>query len=257
MPPIMQSVRFGMGNTLALGILLGGTVASARECPAPKGSSPELASVLAEDRIRFLARTLTDTARRERDYAIGWSLTYAGLSAASWVMLPLSSSDDPGQLVETAWNSGTSAFAALYVLYAPLSAVRAVHKLNQRLASANDDVCAQLAEAERVFFKVADNQKGGRDALAHIGNVAFNVGLGLVLGYALHRPNGAAISTSIGVVMGELMIATRPSGALSTLADYQKGRLLAPPTSPSLALPFQLVPTLQNQTYGLTLIRSF
>ena len=94
MPPIMQSVRFGMGNTLALGILLGGTVASARECPAPKGSSPELASVLAEDRIRFLARTLTDTARRERDYAIGWSLTYAGLSAASWVMLPLSSSDE-------------------------------------------------------------------------------------------------------------------------------------------------------------------
>lgn len=257
----MRWFRLGIGCAAALGISLGCDVASALECPAPKGASPTLSSLDPEDRVRFISQVLTQTARAERRYALGWSLTYAGLSAGSWVMLPLSSASDPGQLVESAWNSGTSAFAALFVLYAPLVAARDVSRLSQQLDLLRHDRCAQLAEAERVLAKVADNQQSARNALAHISNVAFNVGLGLVLGYALHRPSGAAMSTGIGVVFGELMIATRPKSALQAHSAYKEGRLLAPSSTSSspgeLIGQITLVPTVQNQTYGLALLGRF
>lgn len=249
----MGTVRLGL--TVALLFGLGIRPAAAIECPLPSGASPSLASLDQQARLQFIVRTLVQTAQSERRYALGWSLTYAALSGGAWLLYPLASPSDPGQLRESAWNSGTSAFAALFVLYAPLVAAREAGKVNKLLSAQELSPCAQLAESERVLKDVANRQAGARRPLAHIGNVAFNVGLGLILGYALQRPKGAAMATSVGVLLGEVMIATRPTDALRGLASYQQGSLEVP--SPSLGTAFALIPTLTNQTYSLSLGGAF
>ncbi len=251
----MREVRLGLTVALLFGSGLCGRSAAALECPVPAGASPTLAGVDAESRLQFVKRTLAQTAQSERRYALGWSLTYTALSAGAWLMVPLGSSNDPGQLWESAWNSGTSAFAALFVLYAPLVAARDAGKMKQILSVSDLDGCARLAESERILKRVADSQQSARKPLAHISSVAFNVGLGLILGYALHRPKGAAMATSIGVVMGELMIATRPTEALRGLASYREGSMIVP--SPSLATPLALIPTVANQSYSLLIGGAF
>jgi hypothetical protein len=235
---------------------LGSANGAAQECAAPASAGPELTKLAGAERLRFIRKTLQDTARAEKRFALGWSLTYTGLAAGAWVFLPLSPSDQ-GQLIESAWNSGTAGFAALYVLFDPLLTAHDSRRLERLLAGADasGNPCQVLAEAEALLAHAADKETSARGALAHIGNFAFNVGLGLILGYGLHRPAGAAMNTTIGVTLGELMILTRPQLASQSLARYRKGELTAPPSG--AAVSWSVTPIASGAHYGLALAGSF
>jgi hypothetical protein len=247
----LDRLRIAVGLIVGLGLT---TSAHAQHCPIPHDAQSSLQLHDAEQRIRFIQQTLTDAARQEQRFALGWSLTYAGLSAGSWLILPLSS--DPRQIVETAFNSGTSAFAALFSLIGPLGVVRDARALRTLLAARTsaDQQCATLAASERLFRHAADSELSARSAFAHASSVAFNVGLGLVLAYALKRPDGAAINTTVGITLGELMIATRPTLAHSHWQRYRTGDLSSKPSTAPLAI--SVSPWLTQTSYGVSLLGS-
>lgn len=251
-----------MRQTAALATVLtvgsGTALGHAQECPAPVGAAPSLAGQDTATRLAFIRQTLADTARTERRFALGWSLSYVGLSVGAWAVLPFSKDPtDPGQRLETAWNSGTSALAALTSLIGPVGVIRQQQRLEKLLARTqpNDDPCATLVAAERILADAAKNQAGAHSARAHLGNFAVNVGLGLVLAYGLRRPDGAAINTTVGIALGELMIVTRPTQAERSLASYRAGDLHPQPPTP--ALPLVLTPLRTSTDYGLALAGTF
>lgn len=246
--PIAWALGCGLGLT---------TAAHAQQCPLPTDAQSSLAQQDHTARLRFIEQALTDAAKLETRFALGFSLTYAGLSAGSWLIVPLSS--DPQQLVETAFNSGTSAFAALFSLIGPLGVVRDERKLRTLLLhrASSAPSCETLAASERLLRHAADSEESGRNALAHVSSVAFNVGLGLLLAYGLKRPDGAAINTSVGIALGELMIATRPTLAQQRWQRYRSGDLTTPAV-PSGTAPWNLsvTPWLTPTSYGVSLLGS-
>jgi len=241
---------------LALAAGFGGAgTARAGECEVPVLAAPALAAQTPEARLRFIAQTLRQTARSERRYATGWGLIYAGLAAGTWLFVPLSS--DPRQYVESAFNSGTSALAGLLVVIRPVGVIRDQQRMEKLLVQqgTGEVRCTVLAESERLLLHAAESQQSARNALAHIGNVAVNLGLGLVLGYGLDRPQGAAVNTSIGIVLGELMIATRPLQAARGLESYRVGNLR--PESETQTPPLWVTPLRISSGYGVAISSNF
>jgi hypothetical protein len=80
----------------------------------------------------------------------------------------------------------------------------------------------------------------------------FNVGLGLGLAYGLHRPDSAAINTTVGILIGEVMIATRPTVAIQRLDRYRAGDFSRSPPPPALTSLFAL-PSRLGDGYGLAI----
>ncbi len=197
----------------------------------------------------------------DRQRAVSGDMRLAGvwstrdLPAGTWLFVPLSS--DPRQYVESAFNTGTSLLAALLVVIRPIGVIRDQQRMERLLLQqgTGDVRCTVLAESERLLLHAADSQESARNALAHIGNVAVNVGLGLVLGYGLDRPQGAAVNTSVGIVLGELMIATRPRQALRSLERYRIGNLQ--PESETLTMPLSVTPLLMRSGYGVAVSSNF
>jgi hypothetical protein len=58
----------------------------------------------------------------------------------------------------------------------------------------------------------------------HLGNVLFNVGLGLFLGLGYHHWEAGAINAGVGIAVGEALILTRPTAAIDDLDAYRLGR---------------------------------
>lgn len=194
-------------------------------CALPPGASAALGERDPASRLRFIRQSLRDTVRQETFYLGGWSLIYGGIAAGTWIFVPLSD-DVPGQMKESAWNSATAVGAAVLMMIEPLRVRSDQQQLERLLAkSAQPESCAVLKEAERLFAHVAESEINSRGALMHLGNFAVNVGLGLVLGYGLKRPDSAGMNTMIGTVLGELMIVTRPTLAARRIASYRSGEL--------------------------------
>src|SRR5207244_2396735 len=74
--------------------------------------------------------------------------------------------------------------------------------------------CSLLLQAERLLEHAARSEAGARSPLAHVSSLAFNLALGLTLGYGLNRRDGAARNTTLGIIIGELMIHSRPTHAI-------------------------------------------
>ena len=240
-------------TTIGLGLLLGllgSPEARAGECTAPGGAAAALGEKTVEARLQFMQSSMRDTVRLERRYALGWSLSYVGMAAGTWFLYPIAE-DKHGQLISSSWNSATSVVAALNVLIDQLRVVGDQHKLEALLAAPHPaaERCAVVAKAEKLFIHAADNEKSARSPRAHILSFLSTVGLGLIFGYALQRPESAAINTGIGVVLSELMIATRPTLAMQRLERYRSGELelTAPPPS---VLSWSVVPNFTSTSYG-------
>lgn len=199
------------------------------ECESTVGAAAAHSEAEIATRLRFLRQSLRDTALLERRFALGWSLTYAGLAAGTWALLPFSANPD-GQRIASIWNSSTSIAAGLLVLIEPLQVIRDKNRLEALLAPARPQSdCAVLSRAEQLLQHAARSETGARSARAHIISALSAVGVGLVLGYGLKQADSAATNTTIGILLGELMIASRPTVAVQRLQRYRSGDLSIPP----------------------------
>lgn len=257
---MVASLGRGIVGVAAVGLLAGffcPAAAQAGECAGQSGAAPLLGEQKVEARLQFVRQSLRDTARLERRYLLGWNLSYLGMAAGTWFLYPFAA-DQRGQRISSAWNTATSLAASLTVLIDPLRVIGDQHRLEALLSqpAAADQRCAVLAKAEKLLAHVAENETGARSSRSHIISFFTTVGLGLILGYALQRGESAAINTSIGVVLSEVMIATRPTLAIRRLESYRSGNLDAtapPPTHLSWAI----VPTVTTTTYGAALGGAF
>ena len=240
----------------ALGITTRAVPAQASECGSTVGAAPAQSDQEIDARLRFVQRSLRDTAILERRFLLGWGLTYVGLAAGTWVLLPLSSNPE-NQRIASAWNSSTSVAAALLLLIDPLQVIRDKNKMEALLAQpAAQSSCAVLMKAEQLLKHAADNERGARGARAHIISSLTTVGLGVILAYALKQPDSAVTSTPIGIFIGELMMASRPLLAVRRLQGYRSGdlSLTSPPAS---GFSLGLTPLALNSGYGAAISGAF
>lgn len=222
--------RLGLVGSL-VGVLLAiapaPSVAVAGECGVPVGAQAALAERDTEARLRFLRESLAETARKERRYLLGTSLTYAGFIGGSWVLVPLS--DDPRKRVDAIWSSSTALAGGLQNLIEPLRVMRDHRRTEELVAQAaavsGEPRCRLLREAELRLEHAAKSEASARGPLARIGGALINVTLGLVLAYGLKRPDSAAQNTTIGLLVTQVMIEARPTEAIRRLERYRTGDL--------------------------------
>lgn len=221
-----------------LGVFLSGLVAfmlletgsaCAGECAAPEGATAALGEQRVEARLDYIRDSMRDTLRMESRFLIGWTLGYGAMAAGTWILVPLS--DDPKQRVASIWSSASAAGGALLNLIQPMRVVTAQRRVEKLLAQTPpaEQRCAQLAAAERLFAQAASNESGARSPISHLSSILSNVGLALLQAYAVNRPDSAATSLPLGILIGELLIWTRPQVAVRRLASYRAGDLSPPP----------------------------
>ncbi len=212
-------------------VALGPRCAGATECPAPTAA---LAGVDAETRLRLV----TDAFRREvRDTDIwswSWGSTYVAASAAQGITAALIR--DRATRIDLTVGALSAGFGALTLYGLPL---RVTLPLVDRAWTREPDLCRRLARAEATLADVADRQRLASSWIPHVGNVLFNVGIGLILGLGYGHWKSAGLSSGIGIVVGEANVLTQPHRLPDVLERYREGRLEERAwTSPAIAVTY-------------------
>jgi hypothetical protein len=239
---------------LVAGALFAATPASGTECAPISGALPALAHIDAAERLAFLRARLERGARNARIWSWTWGVVYSGIAATSWTLAGVSDAHDR---VDWIVNGAGATVGVAVLVISPLSIMRDQAWLERRLARAGPDyhVCAALADAERLLIRDADSQAFGKGPLVHVGNIVFNIGLGLILGAGFGHWDSAAQAWFVGAAVGELQIVTQPVDAIADLRRYRFG-LLKPARDP---WPWRMsvVPTFSRQQTGLSLAFQF
>jgi len=217
--PRRSSLRLSLGALLALLLLFDSMEARAARCPAP--GAPTLESVDAEARIDFL-RTAIDREIRDVDL---WSWSWGSIYVAAGGVQAIGAAvtHDRGLRVDLTVGAISAGVGALTLYGLPLRVTLPLRDARQ--GAGKGDRCRVLAEYEAALESAANTQRLGGGWVPHAGNVLFNVGLALVLGWGFRRWKSAAISAGIGVVVGEANILTQPHRLPGVVERYRAGHL--------------------------------
>jgi hypothetical protein len=220
----------------ALVVGVGAAPARAGECTtAVVKGSPELGSLDAQVRLRFIRERLRDEARRARIWSWSWAGVYTGLTAGQLAITPAQArSSRPDMYV----GAGASFLGLAVIGVMPLQVMGDQKWLERRLAKAPPGTheCVLLAEAEQLLVRDAKNEAFGVSTLVHLGNLIVNLGVFAAIGFGFgHWPSGA-LSFAAGVAVGEVMIYTQPLGAVEDLRRYRDGQLTPAPPAPRVGL---------------------
>jgi hypothetical protein len=79
----------------------------------------------------------------------------------------------------------------------------------------------QSAHRCDVLERVAEEQQLGRSWLGHVGNVAVNAAVLMILGVGYHHWQSAFIGAGIGLAVGELTLWTQPGNLQNLLKQHQ------------------------------------
>ncbi len=243
-------------KTLAVICLLGGPLGGAAHaqvgCQPLAGSSSALAGLDAERRLEFLERRLRHDARRARSWAWSWACIYSGL--VSYNALRLGLATNRHDVIDDSVGTAASSVGLIVLAVLPLKVMRDQRHFERMLgaASPHSDRCALLAEAERLLLRDAGSESFGKSPLIHVGNFAFNMGIGLLLGLGFGHWTQAAIVSFTGIAVGELQSITQPTDAVETLARYRAGDLRESRDRPDRAA-WLVVPSLTRDGASLRL----
>jgi hypothetical protein len=229
---------------------LASTQARAAVCPAPEWA-PAVATIDSEERIEYLTRAFD----REVRAIDTWSWTWGGIYAAGTIGqgIALGLTTDHATKIDLAVGTIAAGFGALSLTLLPL-------KLTLPLRSASaaaeekrlgDDPCLALAGAERTLVRVAKDQAFSTGIVGHIGNVAVNLGIALILGFGYGHWVSAAVSGGIGLAIGETNAFTQPHHLAEVLEHYSSGGL--DPTPPKLSS-WSVVPVVSPSMSGATVV---
>jgi hypothetical protein len=212
---------------LAVAVLLTCSLVVQAECARPKNASPQgVAGQSDEARLAFLSKLLEEESGRARTWAFVWGGTYGLLGVVQLAVMPLFPREEQPDWY---WGAASTAFGLAFTLLGkpevqdagPLFATRAS-------AATADDTCTLIAEGERLLEVGAENEDSSFAWYLHVGNVLFNVGIGLVLGLGYGHWEGGIINAIVGSAIGEANILSSPAHLISGWKRYRQGEVPSP-----------------------------
>ena len=233
---------------ICTGLGLASPSARADACPAPEGA-PAVARIDSQARKEFLAHAF----EREVEDIDAWSWTWGSVYSAGAITqgVALTQTVNPGNRTDLTVGVISTAFGASSLTLLPLQLTVPLRSARRHI---NDpDTCASLARAERTLVSVEKDQALANGILAHIGNVAVNAGIALILGLGYDRWKSAAISGGVGVAIGEANAFTQPHHLREVLERYRSGHLDVPPL-PESSIAWSIVPVATPQMSGAAIV---
>ncbi len=220
------------------------TVAHAETCRSGQASLSERD---VEARVAFLHAAF---ASEVQDIDI-WSWTWGSVYAAGTIAQASAAAlvHNPDTRTDLTVGTISAAIGTVSLTVLPL---KITLPLRREVTWNLPDRCQVLAQAESVLLAQVRNEAIANGILAHLGNLAANVALLLVLGVGYGHWQSASISAGIGLVVGEANAITQPHHLASVLARYRAGEL-----QPVAKLKWQLVPILTPQLYGVAVSASW
>ena len=218
-----------------IAIVLSFALVAGADCPRPKDVSAQgVAAQSDEARLAFLGKLLEDEGARARRWTFVWGAGYGMLGIVQLAIMPLFTREEQP---EWYWGAAGTAFGLAFTLLGIPEVMEAGPRYATTAAAATrDNRCALIEEGERLLVKGADTEVSSFQWYLHVGNVLFNVGLGLIVGLGYGHWQSAVLNTLVGVAIGEANILSGPAHLISGLKHYRLGE--APP-----ALTFHVVPT--------------
>lgn len=189
-------------------------------CPAPAGA-PALAAVDPEVRLQYLARAFDREIRDVDLWSWSWGSIYVGAGAAQAVASVLIR--DRATRIDLRVGAISAGIGAISLYGLPLQVTLPLR--DARSDWADSDRCRLLLEAETTLAAVAGKQRLSGGWVPHLGNILFNAGLALVLGWGYRHWTSAALSAGIGVAVGETNVFTQPHRLPGVLNRYRAGHL--------------------------------
>ena len=175
-----------------------------------------------------------------------WSWTWGSVYTAGTIALgvALSLAHDHGTRIDLTVGAISAGFGAvsLYVLPLKLTVPLRVSRAHWDAS----DRCAALARAERTLISVEKDQALATGVFAHLGNVAVNAAIVLILGLGYGQWTSAGVSGGIGVAIGEANVLTQPHHLRDVLARYRSGQLDAPEAK----VAWSVIPVLTHRMSG-------
>jgi hypothetical protein len=198
--------------------------AASAGCPTPPAAGPQLGSVDPSRRLVWLEERLTYAEHKARLWTFGWGGGIAAAGVASLAAVPFVA---PENRVDWYTGAVSAAVGVAAIAIAPPVVLKTMPALRVELARATlpDGVCSLLTVAESDLVRVARDEEQQGAWYVHVGNVLFNVGLGLFLGLGYHHWEAGAINAAVGTAVGEALILTRPTAAIHDLDAYLAGVL--------------------------------
>jgi hypothetical protein len=222
--------------------------AAAETCPAPD-DAPALATVDSEERLTYLARAFDREIRDVDVWSWTWGTTYFAAAAVQASILPLS--HDYGLHVDLTVGAASAAFGSLSLFVLPLQITLPLRKARDDWG--DRDRCRLIALAEASLVGAEKKQELSTGWIPHAGNVAFNAGLAVILGWGFDRWKSAAISAGVGLAVGETNAFTQPHHLSTVLAKYRSGHLEDTGTS----VDWSIAPLVGPSVGGVTLQGTF
>jgi hypothetical protein len=159
-------------------------------------------------RVEFLRHTLSREAARAEAWTSGWGAGLAVITAGQMAAIPWADREDR---VDLYVGTASSAVGFIALMAAPLSVI----KDGPAFAARTGEPCALAKEGERMLEEGAKSERMGTGVVAHTGNVLFNVGLGLLLGWGFGHWESGIVNMVVGTAVGEGLIVSQPTGLVS------------------------------------------
>lgn len=215
--------------------LVGGLVASTARADVCPGPEPHLTveAIDPQERLDYLARAFDREVEDIDTWSWSWGGVYAAGVIAQGVGIPFT--NDRGKKIDLEVGVAATGFGFLALTVLPLQLTLPLRGARRHWDAAHP--CETLARAERTLLSVDKDQRLANGPLAHVGNVAVNVGIALILGLGYGRWSSAALNGGIGVVVGEANALTQPHHLRDVLERYRSGRfdLMSPRLAWSVA----------------------
>jgi hypothetical protein len=212
---------------------------------------PRCAEGEARRRLAELRAAMDDEAERAVAWSSAWVATGATLAFASFTRAALTRDED--DRIDPLVSGVASLFIPAAILARPLRVIADREALRVE-AEPDGDACAALARAETRVAESAEDEADKAGPLAHAVNIGGNVAIGLLLALVFHHGWAGLLNGAGGIALGELQIATQPTGLVARAHAQEAG------AAGGAALPawqWSIAPVLAGPTRGLSLRIAF
>jgi hypothetical protein len=222
-----RGLSLAFGLAFGLFALLAPAAAGAQtHCRGPIGAGPALAATDGRARLQWINQRLSHEAHRMSRWNYGWAIGIGASGVGSLIPVPFVAPEDR---VDYYTGAVLAAAGVLPFLLAPPEVIHDGRELQAMLVASppgtDDEVCAMLADAEERLVRDARNEHLLSGWWAHAANVAINAGALLFLGLGYHHWLSGTITGVAGVVIGEAVILSQPTGTIDDLTRYKRGDL--------------------------------